>query len=96
MAREGDFDERAVMDTFAREGLRPSGWSNSAGDTYAPHRHSYHKVLYCLRGSILFRLTATGEEIELNAGDRLDIEPETEHSAVVGPQGVACVEAARA
>jgi quercetin dioxygenase-like cupin family protein len=49
-----------------------------------------------LRGSIVFRLTATGEEIELSAGDRLDIEPGTEHSAVVGPHGVACVESARA
>jgi quercetin dioxygenase-like cupin family protein len=92
----GAFDEQGVLDVFAREGLRPSHWSNGPGDTYGPHSHTYHKVLYCLRGSIVFRLTATGEEIELSAGDRLDIEPGTEHSAVVGPHGVACVESARA
>ena len=28
-------------------------------------------------------------------GDRLDIPPGATHSAIVGPQGVACVEAAR-
>ncbi len=34
-------------------------------------------------------------DVELSPGDRLDIEPETEHAATVGPQGVTCVEAAR-
>lgn len=91
----GAFDERSVLAAFAREGLRPVHWSNGPGDTYASHNHTYHKVLYCLRGSIAFRLTATSEVIELGPGDRLDIEPGTEHSAVVGPHGVACVEAAR-
>lgn len=93
--RPAGLDEQGVLDVFAREGLRAVHWSNGPGDTYSPHRHGYHKVLYCLRGSIVFRLTETGEEIELSAGDRMDIDPETEHSAVVGPQGVACVEAAR-
>jgi quercetin dioxygenase-like cupin family protein len=55
----------------------------------------YHKVLYCVRGSIVFRMTATGEEIALAPGDRLDIEPGTEHAAVVGAGGVECIEAAR-
>ena len=94
--RPAGLDEQGVLDVFAREGLQAVHWSNGPGDTYAAHSHPYYKVLYCLRGSIVFRLTTTGEEIELSAGDRLDIEPGTEHSAVVGPQGVACVEAARA
>jgi mannose-6-phosphate isomerase-like protein (cupin superfamily) len=93
--RSGIFDEQAVLDALAREGRRPSRWSNGPHDVYAPHSHGYHKVLYCLDGSIVFRLTATGEEIELHPGDRLDVEPGTEHSAVVGPCGVACIEAAR-
>jgi quercetin dioxygenase-like cupin family protein len=88
-------DGRAISASFAREGLSPHRWSNGPGDTYAPHSHVYHKVLYCLRGSISFHLTATGEDIELHAGDRLDIEPHTEHSATVGPHGVECIEAAR-
>jgi quercetin dioxygenase-like cupin family protein len=89
------FDEEAVRSVFVREGLSPSHWSNPPGDTYAAHSHRHHKVLYCVSGSITFRLPGTGESFELRPGDRLDIEPGTEHSAVVGPQGVACVEAAR-
>lgn len=89
------FDERAVARALAREGLSPHGWSNGPGDVYAAHSHAYYKVLYCVRGSVVFRLTATGEDIELHAGDRLDIESQTEHSAIVGPHGVACLEAAR-
>jgi quercetin dioxygenase-like cupin family protein len=91
----GSFDEPGVLDAFARERLSPQRWSNGPGHVYAPHRHSYHKVLYCPRGSITFRLGTTGEEIALVPGDRLDIEPGTEHSATVGANGVECIEAAR-
>jgi len=84
-----------VLDAFARERLSPQRWSNGPGDVYAPHDHAYHKVLFCLRGSIVFTLTDSGEAHELQPGDRLDIEPHTMHAAVVGPDGVTCVEAAR-
>lgn len=92
---EGTFDEAAVLEAFARERLSPSRWSNGPGDTYAAHSHGHHKVLYCLRGSITFRLVDTGEDVELHPGDRLDIEAGTSHAAIVGPQGVTCVEAPR-
>jgi quercetin dioxygenase-like cupin family protein len=93
--REGEFDEAAVLDAFAREGLRPHRWSNGPGDVYAPHRHGYHKVLYCLRGSIVFELPASAVTLELAPGDRLDLPPGVQHGAVVGPNGVTCIEAAR-
>ncbi len=80
---------------FRKEGLTPSWWSNGPGDRYSTHSHAYHKVLYCAHGSIRFTLEATGEAVELAPGDRLDLSPGTPHSAVVGPQGVTCVEAAR-
>jgi len=76
------------------ERLSPGWWSNGPGDRYAAHSHTYHKVLYCARGSIRFTLEATGESIDLAPGDRLDLPPGTPHSAVVGPEGVTCVEAA--
>jgi quercetin dioxygenase-like cupin family protein len=91
----GDFREDDVRRAFVREGLAPHQWSNGPGDVYGAHSHAYHKVLYCLRGSITFRLTATGEHIELHPGDRLDLEPGAEHAAVVGPRGVTCIEAPR-
>ena len=76
------------------EGLSPRRWGNAPGDTYDWHEHGYHKVLYCLSGSIVFH-TRTDGDLELQAGDRLDIEPGTAHAATVGDQGVECVEAPR-
>ena len=90
-----DSNEAAIMAAFGRDRLVPHRWSNLPGDTYEPHSHAYRKVLYCLRGSITFHITANAEDIELHPGDRLDIEPHTEHSATVGRQGVECIEATR-
>lgn len=78
---------------FEEEGLRPHEWGNAPGDRYGWHSHAYHKVLYCVSGGIVFH---TGEgDFELGAGDRLDVEPGTEHAATVGPDGVRCMEVAR-
>ncbi len=75
------------------EGLVPYAWSNGPGDTYAPHAHGYDKVLVCADGSISFGLPARGESSELRAGDRLNLPAGTEHDAIVGPDGVTCLEA---
>ena len=80
---------------FREECLSPSWWSNGPGDRYAAHSHTYRKVLYCAQGSIRFTLEETGEAIDLAPGDRLDLPPGTADSAVVGTQGVTCVEAGR-
>ena len=77
-----------------REELQPRWWSNAPGDRYGAHSHPYHKVLYCARGSIRFLLDG-GQALDLSPGERLDIPPGVSHSAVVGPKGVTCVEAAR-
>ena len=87
--------ERDILAAFAREGLTSHSWSNAPHDRYAAHDHPYHKVLYCLRGSITFHIEDTATSFELHPGDRLDIEPQTTHSAIVGPSGVECIEAAR-
>lgn len=71
----------------------PRPWGNGPGDTYGQHVHDYHKVLFCLSGSIVFH-TDDGD-VELRAGDRLDLEPGTRHAATVGPGGVRCVEASK-
>jgi quercetin dioxygenase-like cupin family protein len=81
-----ELDER-----LAREGLDARWWGNGPGDTYGWHSHHYHKVLFCQQGSITFHMR--DRDVELHAGDRLDIEPGTEHAATVGPRGVSCVEA---
>jgi mannose-6-phosphate isomerase-like protein (cupin superfamily) len=71
----------------------PRTWGNGPGDTYGWHEHGYHKVLFCLGGSIVFH-TQDGDVV-LDAGDRLDLPPGTRHAATVGPGGCACVEASR-
>jgi len=93
--RVGDFDEQAALAALGGEGLQPTHWSNGPGEVYASHSHAYHKVLYCLRGSIRFETGAGGQRFELRPGDRLDVQPGTVHAAVVGPEGVECVEGAR-
>jgi len=84
----------AIRAKFEEEGLSPHNWSNGPDDRYAWHSHSYHKVLYCVSGSIVFHTRDDGD-LELEAGDRLEVEPGTEHAATVGPDGVKCMEAAR-
>jgi hypothetical protein len=87
-------DEAGARATFQAEGCSPPrAWSNGPGDIYGRHDHARHKVLFCLTGSIVFH-TDDGD-LELSAGDRLDLESGTRHAATVGPSGCACVEAWR-
>ena len=79
---------------FRDQGMSPREWGNGAGDTYGWHAHDYHKVLYCLSGSIVFHTKSEGD-LELEAGDRLDVEANTDHAATVGSDGVQCIEGAR-
>jgi quercetin dioxygenase-like cupin family protein len=84
-------DPKAIEAALRREAHDVSGWSNSPGDTYGAHEHAYTKLLYCTRGSIDFVLP-DGDRVAMRPGDRLVLPPRTRHSAVVGPDGCACVE----
>ena len=75
------------------EGLSPYAWSNGPQDVYAAHSHSYDKVIYVVQGSITFGLPELGQHLMLKAGDRLDLPAGTVHDAIVGSQGVVCLEA---
>lgn len=75
------------------EGLEAGTWGNGPGDRYAPHEHGYDKVLVCVAGSIRFGLPASGRVIDLAVGDRLDLPAGTRHDAIVGRDGVSCLEA---
>ena len=44
---------------------------------------------------IVFRILPEGTDYQLTPGDRLDLPPRVEHGAIVGRQGVTCLEAAR-
>jgi mannose-6-phosphate isomerase-like protein (cupin superfamily) len=75
------------------EGLDAGAWGNGPGDRYAPHEHGYDKVLVCVEGSISFGMPDTGRVVDLAVGDRLDLPAGTRHDAVVGLDGVTCLEA---
>jgi quercetin dioxygenase-like cupin family protein len=92
-AEAGATGRKVIEAKFAGEGLDPHQWGNAPNYEYDRHSHGYHKVLYCVSGSIVFH-TEEGD-FELKPGDRLDVEPGTEHAATVGPDGVVCMEAAR-
>jgi quercetin dioxygenase-like cupin family protein len=62
---------------------------------YSPHSHPYHKVIYVVRGTITFGLPDANQQLELGAGDRLDLPAGVTHDAIVGPEGVVCLEAHR-
>jgi quercetin dioxygenase-like cupin family protein len=86
--------ERDALGAFEAEGCSaPRTWSNGPEDRYGRHDHPYHKVLFCLAGSIVFH-TDEGD-VALAAGDRLDLDAGTAHAATVGPDGCRCVEASR-
>ena len=88
-------DEALLRSILADEDLHPYVWSNGPGDVYAAHSHSYHKVIYVVRGSITFGLPDSGDKVTLNRGDRLELPAGIAHNAVVGHEGVACLEAHR-
>jgi quercetin dioxygenase-like cupin family protein len=87
--------EGEIERLLAGEGLRPYRWANGPGDVYGAHAHPYHKVIYVVRGAITFGFPDDGGQATLQAGDRLELPPGVRHDAVVGPQGVVCLEAHR-
>lgn len=88
-------NESALMQQLELEGLAPSRWTNEPGAVYPAHDHPYGKVLVVVSGSIAFTLTDAQREVRLEPGDRLELAPNTLHSAVVGERGVVCLEAHR-
>ena len=88
----GDAPDPGTIEKRLRSEARDVyGWSNGPDDRYEPHAHAYHKLLYCTRGSIEFIL-GDGRRLTLNPGDRLLLPAGTQHAALVGADGCACVE----
>jgi len=85
--------EALLRNALAADGLRASSWSNVPGERYAEHSHGYDKVLVVAAGSIGFTLSGSGRTTELAVADRLDLPAGTAHGAIVGADGVVCLEA---
>ncbi len=84
--------EEAIRKAMLEKGVQPYRWSNEPGDIYDAHTHEFHKIIYVVDGSITFNLTDDGESVTLAPGDCMDLAPGIVHQAVVGPDGVVCLE----
>ena len=84
--------EATLGSLMQAEGLNPYSWSNGPHDVYAAHIHTYDKVIYCVSGSITFGLPHEDIRLTLHPGDRLELPAGTLHDAVVGDEGVVCLE----
>lgn len=84
-------DSTALRTRLIDEGLEPGAWSNGPGATYAAHAHGYDKVIVVAAGAITFGLPE--RSIALDEGDRLELPAGTSHHALVGSNGVTCLEA---
>lgn len=85
--------EAALRQRLEDEGFTPRRWANEPGFVYDAHQHEYHKVIVVVHGSIVFGFPVDGQPTVLQAGDRLDLPARVRHNAVVGPDGVVCLEA---
>ena len=85
--------EAALKQRMQAEGLRFYAWSNGPHDVYDAHSHEYDKVIYCVSGSITFGAPGSDRQFTLRPGDRLDLPAGTVHDALVGGEGVLCLEA---
>lgn len=92
--REPGASKEDALAAFEQEACdTPRFWGNAPGDRYGRHEHASHKVLFCIEGSIVIH--TDGGDVELTAGDRLDLPAGTAHAATVGPAGCSCIEAYR-
>jgi len=86
----GRVTKRKLLAEFAGEGLVAHEWSSPPGEYFDWHTHPFRDVIRCLSGSIVFHLHEG--DMALTPGDRFEMDPNTEHSATVGAEGVTCLE----
>ncbi len=80
-----ELSERCIQ-TLEKEGFpHVYEWQDKPGTVYPLHQHQDKVTIFITEGSL--ELTLNGATHSLRAGDRFDIPPQTEHSAVVGPSG---------
>lgn len=90
---KGSPTEEKLRARLSEEGLQPYRWSNGPNYRYSAHSHGYDKVVVVVEGSIEFNLPGKRRTVALRAGDRLELPAGTVHDAVVGGDGVVCLEA---
>ncbi|MFO7538140.1 MAG: cupin [Chloroflexota bacterium] len=77
------------------EGLEPFLWENEPLAVYEATSFDHNRILYVLRGTIIFGFPIESEPTVLRVGDRLHIPAGVPHNAAVGADGIVCLEAHR-
>ena len=85
--------ESTLQAQLTRQGLKPIRWSNGPDAVYGEHEHPYGKILVVVSGSITFTINGGARVVAMKPGERLELSRRTPHSAVVGSDGVVCLEA---
>ena len=85
--------EAELRDILTKQELKVYQWSNRPDEVYLGHTHGYHKIVYVVEGNIKFDCVTQHKSFTLNPGDRLELPAGIRHSAIVGIQGVTCLEA---
>ena len=78
-------DENGVAKKVAEEGFDPIKISDPPGRVYSPHTHPETKLLAFLSGSM--EVKVADKTYRCKAGDKVIIDGDIKHSAVVGPSG---------
>lgn len=92
--RDGPPSEEALRSELEDRGYDVSRYEYPPGTTFPEHTHDVDKVDAVVSGR--FRLEMGGEEVVLEAGDRLSVPKGTPHSAeVVGDETVVSLDAVR-
>jgi quercetin dioxygenase-like cupin family protein len=60
---------------LTQQGFQVSEWTDMPGTVYPVHQHSTRQVRWVVRGKLRVGIPEQGEEITLEAGDRLELEP---------------------
>lgn len=60
-------------------------WHDKPGTLYPKHKHVDKVSMYIIDGSLTFDFN--GSKKEINKGERFDVPPQTNHTAIVGKNG---------
>lgn len=78
-------DRKKIAEDARREGFNPILIINKAGFIYSKHKHPETKLLIFLEGGMC--VTVDGKHFQCGPGDKMIVPGNTEHSAIVDPDG---------
>ncbi len=85
--------EATLRQVLEAEGLEPFRWEDQPLAVFEAQTFDFNRILYVVKGTIIFGFPIESEPTVMRAGDRLYIPAGITHNAAVGAEGVVCLEA---